>query len=120
MNPKILKTQLLLHLMLLLYSAGSVCSKLAAKENFFSPGFLFYYGCVIVILGIYAIGWQQVIKRMPLTVAYANRAITIVWGLVWGTVLFGETITWNKLLGSLLVVIGVILFAKADEVKTDE
>ena len=32
------------------------------------------YGAEIGVLGIYALCWQQVIKRVELSVAYANRA----------------------------------------------
>ena len=49
---------------------------------------------MVAILGIYAIGWQQVIKRMPLTTAYANKAVTLVWGLVWGLLLFHEQLNY--------------------------
>ena len=49
-----------------------------------------------------AIGWQQVIKRIPLTTAFANKAVTVVWGLVWGALFFREAVTPGKLLGAAL------------------
>lgn len=112
-----LKTMLMLHLMLMIFSASGICSKLAGGEPFFSLKFCFYYGIIIAILGLYAIGWQQIIKRMPLTTAFANKAVTVVWGLVWGAVFFREEITVGKLIGAALVVIGVVIFAKSDEEK---
>jgi hypothetical protein len=69
---------------------------------------------VLVLLGVYAIGWQQVIKRMPLSSAYANRAVTVIWGLFWGVVLFGESITPGKIIGALLIVAGIALYAHID------
>lgn len=105
----------LLHLLLMLYSSGGIFSKLAGAEPFLSWGFCLFYGIVIVLLGIYAIGWQQIIKRMPLTTAFANKAVTIVWGLVWGIVFYQETLTPGKLIGCLLVMSGVVLFAKSDK-----
>ena len=69
---------------------------------------------MIAVLGIYAIGWQQVIKRMPLTSAYANKAVTIVWGIIWGALLFHESVTPLKLLGAAIVLVGVVLFSLAD------
>lgn len=104
----------LLHLLLALYSCAGVLSKLAAGEAFLSPMFLLCYGCMIAILGLYAIGWQQVIKRMPLTTAYANRAVTVVWGVVWGLLVFHETFSALQMAGCALVVAGVVLFAMAD------
>lgn len=108
------KTLFGLHLLLMVYSLCSICGKLAAGFDFLSPGFVLCYGGMIAVLGIYAIGWQQVIKRMPLTSAYANKAVTIVWGIVWGALLFGEQVTPHKLLGAAVVLAGVVLFSLAD------
>jgi drug/metabolite transporter (DMT)-like permease len=69
---------------------------------------------VLLILFVYAIGWQQVIKRLPLTTAYANRGITVVWGIVWGMLFFGEEITLFKLVGAAMIIGGIVLFAQAD------
>ena len=108
------KTLLGLHALLALYSLCSICGKLAAGFEFMSPGFILCYGSMILVLGLYAIGWQQVIKRMPLTSAYANKAVTIVWGIVWGVLLFHETVTPAKLFGAVVVLAGVVLFSIAD------
>ena len=66
------------------------------------------------LLGLYALGWQQVIKRLPLTTAFANKAVTVVWGLVWGALLFAEPITPGKLAGCGLIVAGVVLYAREE------
>lgn len=100
--------------MLMIYSISGVCSKMASKQEFLSTGFCFYYAIIIFLLGFYAIGWQQIIKRLPLTTAFANKAVTIVWGIVWGVAFFHESITIGKIIGAALVIIGVIMYAKAD------
>ena len=82
--------------------------------------FIFYYAAVVALLGVYAIGWQQVIKRIPLTSAYANRAVAVIWGIIWGVVFFQETITLPKVLGAILVLSGVALFAFADSDDADD
>ncbi|MDD3428882.1 MAG: EamA family transporter [Oscillospiraceae bacterium] len=108
----------------MVFSLSTVCSKMAAQQEFLSLFFIVFYGLVIFFLGIYAICWQQVIKNMPLTTAYANKAVTVIWGLVWGSVIFKEQITLGKILGSIIIIIGIILFATADknctEVTTDD
>lgn len=109
------KALFFLHLLLLLYSISSVCSKLAANSPFFSLRFCLCYGAIILILGIYAVGWQQIIKYLSLTTAFANKAVTIVWGIIWGILFFHETITVGKLLGAILVIVGVILFVSSDK-----
>ena len=96
------------------YSLSDVASKKASGTTFLSPGFVLLYAAVLGLLAVYAIGWQQVIKRMPLSSAYANRAITVVWGIFWGYVVFGEAVSVGKLVGAALIICGVVLFARAD------
>ena len=105
---------LALHLFLMIYSTGGILSKFAAGQAFLSLPFILLYGLEIVILAFYAIGWQQFIKRMPLSVAYANKAVTVVWGCVWGVVIFREQLSIGKIIGGLLVLCGVALYGYAD------
>lgn len=106
---------LFLHIELLLFSLGGVCSKMAAQHEFLSFWFIFWYGLVILNLGVYAIVWQQIIKHLPLNTAYSNKAVTIAWGILWGALFFQETIKWNMIVGALIVIIGVIVVVRADE-----
>lgn len=108
-----------LHLLLMLYSTSGIFSKLAAGQPFLSLRFCLYYGVVILLLGIYALVWQQIIKCLPLTVAFANKAVTVVWGMVWGVLWFQEQLTAGKLIGAVLVISGVVLFAQADRTERD-
>lgn len=116
------KILLLLHLLLGIYSLSGVFSKKAAGETFLSLRFCLFYGGIIFLLGVYAIFWQQIIKRMPLTTAYANKAVTVIWGFVWGIVIFGEGISPKKIIGALIVMAGIVIYsiesAKEEEKKT--
>jgi drug/metabolite transporter (DMT)-like permease len=103
----------------MIYSLSGVFSKLASGTPFLSAEFFLYYSCIIVLLVFYAIGWQQIIKRLPLTTAFSNKAVTIVWGIIWGRLFFHETITAGKLIGAMIVVSGVVLFSLMDEKETD-
>ena len=103
-----------LHLMLMIYSVSGICSKLVGRYPFLSVEFCFFYGIVILLLGFYAIGWQQIIKRLPLSVAFANKAVTVIWGSVWGFLLFREAMTIGKLIGMAMVIVGVVLYAQSD------
>lgn len=109
------KVFLALHLLLVFYSLSSVLSKLAAGQAFLSFQFCLCYGGMFLILVIYALGWQQILKRLPLTVAFANKAVTLVWSMVFGALLFHEQIRLNQLLGCALAVAGVVLFVQPDE-----
>ena len=99
----------LLHIILLLYSFCSVFSKIASQQEFMSFSFFLYYGLVILVLGVYAILWQQVLKKMPLTTAYSNKAVVTVWGMMWGSLFFAEKITWYMIIGSIIIFAGVVL-----------
>lgn len=106
---------LILHLLIGVYSLGSVFSKLAANCKVGSPLFFCLYGGVIATLGIYAVGWQQVIKHIPLTTAYVTKAVTVIWGMLFGIVFFHETIAIHQLFALMLIIYGVFLFIRADE-----
>ena len=106
---------LLLHISLLFSSLSGVCSKLAAGQKFVSLRFFFYYGLVLVIMFGYAVIWQQILKRMPLTVAYSNKPISLIWGMVWGALIFKERITWKMILGAAIIFAGIYLVVTDDE-----
>lgn len=117
-----MKTLLALHVLLMVYSVSGIFSKLAAQQAFLSWQFVGCYAVILALLGVYALGWQQIIKRLPLTTAYANRAVAIVWGIVWGCLFFHEGVTVAKLVGAAVVIVGVVLFAQADgeDLQTEE
>lgn len=105
----------ILQLLMMILSITGVFSKLAAGRPFMSSGFLICYGMVFVITGIYAVGWQQVIKRLPLSVAFANKAVTVLWGMLWGLIFFSERVTPGRIAGAVLVMAGVMLMAGSRE-----
>ena len=105
---------LILHLFLAGYSLTGVASKFAGGEEFLSSKFIVYYGIVLFGLFLYALGWQQIIKRMPLITAYANRGVTVIWGIIWGYFIFSEEITVRKLIGAAVIVAGIVLIVTED------
>lgn len=113
MKDKI-KPYIMLHGIIMLYSLGSVCSKAAAAQPFLSFKFILFYGLLIFILGIYSIFWQQILKYLPLNTAYANKSVTIIWAMIWGAVIYHETISLNMLIGGAIVLFGVILIVTGD------
>ena len=108
------QTLLLLHGLLMLYSLGGICSKLAAQSEWLSPRFFLLYGAVLLNLAIYAIAWQQILKCIPLVTAYANKAVTVIWGLIWGFLFFGEAISVQKIVGALIIICGIVMVVKED------
>lgn len=104
------KAFVVLQVALFIVSLGGICSKMAGKQKMLSARFFFYYGMLLCILFVYAIVWQQVLKMLPLTVAYASKGIGIIYGMLWGILVFKETITWNMVLGAVLVLVGVYCY----------
>lgn len=92
-----------------IYSLTTVISKLVSNYEFLSKEFILFYLLDFAVLGVYAILWQQLLKRFELSIAYANKAMTLLWSLLWSTVLFKEGVTWAKLLGVLMVIAGTIV-----------
>lgn len=98
----------------LLFSVSSVLMKLAAMHPRLSLPWLGLYFGAICIIGLYALAWQQFLKRIPLTTAYANRAMTMLWSMMFGVLVFHEKITWNMLVGVAVIGFGVYLVVTGD------
>lgn len=114
---KLINKLLILHLVLAFSSILGIFSKLAAAEPLLSYKFLLFYGIVLLGLFVYAIVWQQLLKKIPLVTAYANKAITVVWGIVWGRLFFDEEITGRKVVGAVVIMVGIIVVIYAEYAK---
>ncbi len=111
-----IKDILMLQIVFFIYSINSVAAKFASAQEPFSLNFILLYGLELCVLGVYAILWQQLIKRMELSVAYSNKAVVLLWAMVFGTLLFKEQITLTKVAGILLVIAGIVVL-NSEEVK---
>lgn len=70
-------------------------------------------------MAVYAVLWQQILKKVPLNLAYANKAVTLVWGMVWGAVIFKEHISVSNIIGAVIVLAGVLLMVTGGEKKNE-
>lgn len=112
-----LKDFLLLHITLLLYAVVSVLGKyagvnLAIKETTLA---LVFMALEFLALGVYAILWQQTLRRMPLSFAYSNKGVCTLWACLFGLIFFGESLTWGKAIGIVVVLLGVWLVVSDHE-----
>ncbi len=108
------KTYVILHLLFAVASVSAMCGKFASGYEFLSLKYCLFMCGMIGCLGIYALGWQQIIKHMPLAKAYVNKAATVVWGMIWSLLIFKEHLTVGKIVGAAVVIAGVVLFALSD------
>ncbi|SFU87404.1 transporter [Butyrivibrio sp. INlla21] len=98
-----------------IYSLSTVAANLASKHAFLSWKYILFFGLEFFILGVYAIVWQQMIKKFQLSIAYANKALTLMWSMLWNFVIFSQGITPWKVVGVVLVVIGVMVMNLSGE-----
>ena len=103
------KNILLLQGNVVIYTLSGVAGKMASSHAFLSSGFILWYAAEIVVLGIYALLWQQIIKRFDLSVAYANRSVALLWSMLWAVLFFREQVTWKNLLGVVIVLTGTMI-----------
>lgn len=99
----------------IVYTGSGICSKMTSKYEMLSFGWLLWIFLEVVCLGVYAIFWQQIIKRFDLSVAYANRALAIFWSTLWAMILFHEQITPGNLIGVVIIFAGIMLVNQEGE-----
>lgn len=104
-----LKMLMLLQGIVMIYTLSGVAAKYASGTDFLSIKFILFYGLEILILGVYAILWQQIIKRIDLSVAYANRSLALLWSMLWAVLFFQESVSIQNIIGVIIVIIGTII-----------
>jgi len=91
-----------------IYSLSLVFSKIASmQDNSFN--FILYYIISILIMCVYAILWQLILKKIPLSIAFPTKAITILFSLILGYFIFNEAITLKKITSIVIIMIGIVL-----------
>lgn len=97
----------------MLYACVGICTKMAAMQTTISWAYLLWFGCAVAIIGAYAILWQQVLKRIELSTAYMFKGTTLIFTMLIAALLFGEAITIPNIIGSLIIITGITLLARA-------
>ena len=95
----------------MLYACVSIFTKLASQQEFLSWGYVLAFVGAVTIMGVYAMLWQQILKRIELSLAYMFKGTSIIFVMLLAYLLFGEQITWNNILGAVIIVVGIVLFA---------
>ena len=83
---------------------------MASRQEMLSWPYWFWIVGAVGVMGLYALLWQQVIARMSLSTAYMFTSLIFV--LLISALLFGETILINNIIGSAIIIVGIVLFAK--------
>ncbi len=85
-----------------IYTTSGVFSKLASQQDFVSLLYLVFLCGSVAVLGIYAVLWQQIIKRMDVSLAYMFKGTGVVFGLMLALFVFGEAITTTNMVGAAI------------------
>lgn len=96
-----------------LYACVTIFTKYASQQEMMSLPYLFGLGGAIAVMGVYAVLWQQVLRHIELSTAYMFKGTCLVFVMLLATLLFDETITWMNVLGAIIIITGITLFAKA-------
>lgn len=99
----------------LIFSLSNIFSKMAAREKSVTVKFCVFYSMSLIIMGIYAVLWQQILKRVSMIVAYSNRLVAMIWGIVWGILIFKEKITIQVVIGTIIIFLGLYIMVNDDE-----
>ena len=67
----------------------------------------------MVLLGVYAVLWQQIIKRLPIGDAYMFKGLSIIFVLLLAYIFFGESITIFNIIGAIVIISGIALHANS-------
>lgn len=95
----------------LLYACVSIFTKYASQSDFMSWGYVWAVVGAIGVMGLYAVLWQQILKRIELSLAYMFKGTSIVFVMLLAHVIFGEQITWNNIIGAIIIILGIVLYA---------
>lgn len=106
------KTYLALIGVNVVYACTSIFTKMASRQEMLSLPYMLWIAGAIGVMGIYALLWQQVITRVPLSTAYMFKGTSLIFVLLFSALLFGEVITVKNLIGSAIIIVGIVLYAK--------
>lgn len=99
----------------MLYACVSLFTKYASQQDFMSWNYVLGLIGAVSIMGLYAVLWQQVLKRIELSLAYMFKGTSLIFVMLLAYVLFGEQITWNNIVGAIIIISGIVLFAHSSE-----
>lgn len=99
----------------LLYACISVVTKYASQQEFMSWNYTVGLIGAIGVMGSYAVLWQQVLKRVELSMAYMFKGTSLIFVMLLAYVFFDEQITWNNIIGAIIIISGIVLFAHSSE-----
>lgn len=113
MNKEKVSSFLFLYTAYFVYSVSAVCAKYASAQSSLK-GLALFLMLEVACLGVYALIYQQALKRFSLSVALSNKGITVIFTLLWAAFLFHEQVTARNIAGVAMIIAGIWLVSKND------
>lgn len=102
----------------LLYACVSIFTKYASQQEFMSWNYIVGLIAAVGVMGLYAVLWQQILKRIELSMAYMFKGTSLIFVMLLAYVFFDEQITWNNIIGAIIIVGGIVLYAKTEVIRS--
>ena len=96
----------------LLYACVTLFTKYAAQHEFLSMAYCIGLAGAIGVMGLYAVCWQQILKRIELSMAYMFKGTSLIFVMLLAFAIFGEAITIHNIIGAAVIIIGIALYSK--------
>lgn len=106
-NKTVLYSVLLL--LNLFYATIIIATKWTSNFAYNSWSLIFAISLVFLLFFAYAVVWQQLLKKVSLSVAYMFKGSSIIFIMLASWLLFNESISLNNLLGCCLIIIGILI-----------
>ena len=97
----------------LIYACIYICMKKASANEFMSSSYILWIIGAICVMGVYALLWQQILARTPLSTAYMFKGTSLIFVLLLSALLFSEAITPMNVIGAIIIILGIVLYAKS-------
>lgn len=86
---------------------------MASDYSFLSVPYILCLVGAVCVMGVYALLWQQVIKRMPIAEAYMFKGASLIFVLLLSALIFGEAITLSNIIGAVVIIAGIVIYARS-------
>lgn len=98
----------------LVYACTSIFTKMASRQEMLSWPYLLWMAGAVGVMGVYAILWQQVLKRVELSTAYMFKGTGAVFGLLIVWLVLNEPVTMNNIIGTIIIITGVTMISRME------
>lgn len=95
----------------LIYSSSGIFTKIASQQELFSLACFTCFAGAIVIMVIFAVLWQKILKIMPLNKAFLCKSMCVIITMIYAYLIFDETVTISNCIGAMLIIGGLTVLS---------